>query len=74
MRRRREASREKINKGGRGNAKKTNKQSRCPGADIQNVMTADPIFCAQKLLRRSSNDPSSLPSLPKFIDTYDKSN
>ena len=53
---------------------KTNKQYRGPVADIQNVMTADPIFCAQKLLRWSSNDPSSLPLLPKFIDTYDKSN
>ena len=29
-------------------------------ADNQNVMTAGPRFCAQKMVRRFSNDPSSL--------------
>ena len=32
-----------------------------PVADNQNVMTAGPRFCAQKMVRRSSNDPSNLP-------------
>ena len=30
-----------------------------PVADNQNVMTANPGFCAYKMVRRSSNDPSS---------------
>ena len=43
-------------------------------ADNQNIMTAGPRFCAQKMVRRSSNDPSSLPLLPKYTDTSDKTN
>ena len=45
----------------------TNKAG-APVADNQNEMTADLRFCAQKMVRRSSNDPSSLPLLPKSID------
>ncbi len=45
-----------------------------PVADNQNVMTAGSRFCAQRMVRRSSNDPSSLPLLPKSIDTSDKIN
>ena len=37
-------------------------------ADNQNLMTAGPRFCAQKMVRRSSNDPSSLPLSTKSID------
>jgi len=45
-----------------------------PVADNQNVMTAGPGFCAQKMVRRSSNDPSSLLLLPKSIDKSVKVN
>ena len=36
-----------------------------PAADNQNVMTAGLRFCAQKMVRRSSNDPSNFPLSPK---------
>ena len=39
-----------------------------PVADNQNVMTVGPRFCAQKMVRRSSNDPSSPPLSLKSID------
>jgi len=45
-----------------------------PVADDQNVMTAGPRFCAEKMVRRSSNDPSSLLLLPKSIDKSAKGN
>ena len=45
-----------------------------PVADNQNVMTAGPRFCAQKMVRRSSNDPSSLPLSPNPIDKSPKVN
>jgi hypothetical protein len=45
-----------------------------PVADNQNVMTAGPRFCAQKMVRRSSNDPSNLPLSPKSIDKSAKGN
>ena len=45
-----------------------------PVADNQNVMTAGPRFCAEKLVRCSSNDPSSLPLSPKSIDKSAKVN
>jgi hypothetical protein len=45
-----------------------------PVADNQNLITAGPGFCAQKMVRRSSNDPSSLLLLPKSIDTSTKIN
>jgi len=39
-----------------------------PVADNLNVMTAGPRFCAQKMVRRSSNDPLNLPLSPKSND------
>ena len=45
-----------------------------PVADNQNVMTAGPRFCAQKMVGHSSNDPSSPPLLLKSIDTFAKVN
>ena len=45
-----------------------------PAAENQNVMTAGPRFCAQKMMRRSSNDPSSLSLSPKSIDKSAKVN
>jgi len=53
--------------------KLTNKVG-APVADNQNVMTAGLRFCAQRMVRRSSNDPSSLPLLPKSIDKSAKVN
>ena len=41
-------------------------------ADNQNVITTGSGFCAQKMVRHSSNDPPSLPLLPKSIDTSTK--
>ena len=45
-----------------------------PIADNQNVMTAGPGFCAQKMVRHSSNDPLNFPLSPKSIDTSAKIN
>ena len=39
-----------------------------PVADNQNVMTAGPRFYAQKIVQRSSSNPSNLPLSPKSID------
>jgi len=41
-------------------------------ADNQNVITTGSGFCAQKMVRHSSNDSPSLPLLPKSIDTSAK--
>ena len=41
-------------------------------ADNQNVITTGSGFCAHKMVRHSSNDPPSLPLLPKSIDTSAK--
>ena len=43
-------------------------------ADNLNVMTAGPRFCAQKIVRRSSINPSNLPLSPKSIDKSAKVN
>jgi hypothetical protein len=45
-----------------------------PVADDLNSMTAGPRFYAQKMVRRSSNDPSSLPLPTKSIDKSAKVN
>ena len=43
-------------------------------ADNQNVMTAGPRFCAQKMVQCSFNNPSYLPLSPKSIDKTAKVN
>jgi len=45
-----------------------------PVAEDQNSLTAGPRFYAQKMVRRSSNDPSSLPLPTKSIDKSAKVN
>jgi hypothetical protein len=55
-------------------SKKLTNNIGAPVSDNQNLMTAGPRFCAQKMVGHSSNDPSSPPLLLKSIDTFAKVN
>ena len=54
--------------------KKRNNNIGAPVADYFNVMTASLRFCAQKMVRCSSDEPSNLPSSLKSIDKSAKVN
>jgi hypothetical protein len=62
---------EEVNK---SEKKKLTNNVGAPVAENQNAMTAGPRFCAQKMVRRISSDPSNLPLSPKSIDTSAKVN
>jgi len=48
--------------------KKSTNNVEAPVADSQNVVPVGPRVCAQKMVRRFFNDPSSLPLSTKSID------